>query len=415
MGAYFGMELNAMAAMLYGQRAEPWHAGADLWGSACQQLLATHGDLGAANAVITTWPLSVGSASQAAFSGQVVGSLASLGEWSAYTGAMSAALRLGGTALNAAQAVMPALQSGYDTAVALSAAPLIGPFAAQVALGLQTAGAGMMEAVGTVMQAPTAVPPPSQGWQGPGGGAPTPASPVPAVPVTDVLDATDKLFSAMDKGVSLVQKITSLAQSGSAQDTLNKLPFKDLPGTVIHPDLPTLAGSATNLPASIGVPTTGPGGLGGGVGVGVGGVGLSGLPAAALTGTLGALTNSLRPSSPTSAQPFGTTSRSAALGARITPGTEPALADATARPTPTKPTPAIAPPTATPSGGGGSTTDPRPRKRPTKPNSQAPLHPALQPTVQASPQTPTPQFTLPPTPRPTPNPPLDTELFTPHP
>src|SRR6187200_558960 len=110
MGAYFGMELNAMATMLYGQRAEPWHAGADMWGSACGQLLATHGDLGAANSVIGTWPQSIGSLSQVAFDGQVVGSLASLGEWAAYTGAMSAALRLGGTALNAAQAVMPALQ-----------------------------------------------------------------------------------------------------------------------------------------------------------------------------------------------------------------------------------------------------------------------------------------------------------------
>ncbi|WP_350279087.1 hypothetical protein [Kribbella sp. HUAS MG21] len=347
MGAYFGMELNAMASMLYGQRAEPWHAGADMWGSACQQLLATHGDLGAANAVVSTWPQSVGSLSQVAFDGQVIGSLASLGEWAAYTGAMSAALRLGGTALNAAQAAMPALQSGYDTAVALSGVPIIGPFAAQVAVGLQQVGAGMMEAVGMVMQAPTAVPAPTHGWQGPGGsGAPMPSSPVSVASVTEVLDATDKLFSAMEKGANLVQTVTGLVQSGSglgdAQDALDKLPeYKDLPGTVIHPDLPTLAGGGTaqvpvSTPASIGTTVPSSAGMPGG------------MPAAVLAGTVGALTSStLTP-----------TVGSGSVGARIAAGTEPALAGGTARnaaaATAAKAMPAIAPPLAGASGGGGS-------------------------------------------------------------
>jgi hypothetical protein len=346
MGAYFGMELNTMAAMLYGQRAEPWHAGADLWGSACQQLLATHGDLGAANAVITAWPQSIGSVSQAAFNGQVVGSLASLGEWAAYTGAMSAALRLGGTALTAAQTVMPALQSGYDTAVALSGVPIIGPFAAQIAVGLQTVGAGMMETVGVVMQAPTAVPPPAQGWQGPGGTGPTAASPVTAVPVTDVLDATDKLFNLFDKGASLVQTVTGLAQSAGLGDTKGKLPgLADIQGKlpsigdVIRPDLPGLAGgisTGTTLPiAAIGTSAVSTPGLAGG------------LPAIAAAGALGAITNSLRGTTVSAVAP-------AVPGARIAAGTEPALAGSTARTagSAAKSMPAIAPPVSP--GGGGS-------------------------------------------------------------
>ncbi|GAA3099454.1 hypothetical protein JOF29_005760 [Kribbella aluminosa] len=347
MGAYFGMELNTMAAMLYGQRAEPWHAGADMWGSACQQLLATHGDLGAANAAITTWPLSIGSVSQLAFNGQVIGSLASLGEWAAYTGAMSAALRLGGTALNAAQAVMPALQSGYDTAVSLSAVPIIGPFAAQVAVGLQQVGAGMMEAVGVVMQAPTAVPPPAQGWQGPGAdAAPAPASPVPAVPATDVLDATEKLFSTMDKGVSLLTTITGLMQSGGSlggtQGATTKLPqFKNLPGTLIHSDLPTLAGGTTTPPTTLPEP------IGASAITSAGATLSGGMPAAALAGSLGALT-----SSAASATPGGLGS----AGARIAAGTEPALAGGTARAATTaaKAMPTIAPPMSGGGGGGGS-------------------------------------------------------------
>lgn len=407
MGAYFGMELNAMAAMLYGQRAEPWHAGADLWGSACQQLLATHGDLGAANAAITTWPLSIGSASQLAFSGQVVGSLASLGEWAAYTGAMSAALRLGGTALNAAQAVMPALQSGYDTAVSLSAVPIIGPFAAQVAVGLQQVGAGMMEAVGVVMQAPTAVPAPTQGWQGPGGnGAPTPASPAPSVPVTDVLDATDKLFSAMSKGASLVQTVTGMMQSGSslgsAQDARSKLPqFNDLPGTLIHPDLPTLAGGTTTapttLPATVGVSATTSAGIPGGI------------PAAVLAGSLGALTNSVRPTVPTA----GTMTSG---GARIAAGTEPALAGSTARAAAAaaKAMPTIAPPmSGAGGGGGGGSNEPRSGNR-KRTSEEALRRSGVQSdlqgrTAQESPE----QFTLPPVRRRTAaGPVLDDELFT---
>ncbi|MGW6197311.1 hypothetical protein ACWF0M_14305 [Kribbella sp. NPDC055110] len=402
MGAYFGMELNAMAGMLYGQRAEPWHAGADMWGSACQQLLATHGDLGAANAAITMWPLSISSASQLAFSGQVIGSLASLGEWAAYTGAMSAALRLGGTALNAAQAVMPALQSGYDTAVSLSAVPIIGPFAAQVALGLQQVGAGMMEAVGVVMQAPTAVPAPTQGWQGPGGNeAPTPASPAPSVPVTDVLDATDKLFSAMSKGASLVQTVTGMMQSGSGlgsvQDARSKLPqFNDLPGTLIHPDLPTLAGGTTTMPTTL--PAT----------VGVSATASTGMPAAVLAGSLGALTNSVRPTVP------GAGSTGSA-GARIAAGTEPALAGSTARAAAAaaKAMPTIAPPMSGAGGGGGGSNEPRSgdRKRRSeealrRTGVQSDLQGRL---AQESPE----QFTLPPVRRRTAaGPVLDDELFT---
>ncbi|TCC04240.1 hypothetical protein [Kribbella soli] len=404
MGAYFGMELNAMATMLYGQRAEPWHAGADMWGSACQQLLATHGDLGAANSAIATWPLSIGSVSQMAFNGQVVGSLASLGEWAAYTGAMSAALRLGGTALNAAQAVMPALQSGYDTAVALSGVPIIGPFAAQVAVGLQQVGGGMMEAVGVVMQAPTAVPQPTQGWQGPGGGGAMPSSPVTAASVTDVLDATDKLFSALEKGANLVQTVTGLAQSGSlgdAQDTLTKLPgYKDLPGTMIHPDL-TLAGGASttaSVPSpSIGVPLSTVGAAGGSPG---------GIPAAVLAGTVGAMTSSLR-STPGVA--------SSAAGARIAAGSEPGLAGSTARgaAAAAKSMPAITPPMSGASGGGGSNeVRSGSRKRSAKDDHlrESGVQPALQgrPTEDAD-------FTLPRPRRQTPGPLLDDELFTPHP
>ncbi|MET9269353.1 hypothetical protein [Kribbella sp. NPDC003557] len=399
MGAYFGMELNAMASMLYGQRAEPWHAGADMWGSACQQLLATHGDLGAANSVIGTWPQSIGSLSQVAFNGQVVGSLASLGEWAAYTGAMSAALRLGGTALNAAQAVMPALQSGYDTAVALSGVPIIGPFAAQVAVGLQQVGAGMMEAVGVVMQAPTAVPQPTQGWQGPGEGGAMPSSPVTAASVTEVLDATDKLFDVMTKGTSLVQTITGLAQSGSlgdAQDALDKLPgYENLPGTLIHPDLPTLAGGTTTLPTpiadpSIGVPLNPAGSPGG-------------IPAAVLAGTLGATTSSLR-----------STPLTATAGARITPGNEPALAGTTARAAATtpKPTPAIAPPMSTPSGGTSNDLRNNTRKRPRQDDSASQT--GVQPNLQGRTAHPSPtQFTLPPTHHRPSGPLLDDELFTP--
>jgi hypothetical protein len=396
------MELNAMASMLYGQRAEPWHAGADMWGSACQQLLATHGDLGAANSVIGTWPHSIGSLSQVAFNGQVVGSLASLGEWAAYTGAMSAALRLGGTALNAAQAVMPALQSGYDTAVALSGVPIIGPFAAQVAVGLQQVGAGMMEAVGVVMQAPTAVPQPTQGWQGPGGGGAMPSSPVTAASVTEVLDATDKLFDVMTKGTSLVQTITGLAQSGSvgdAQDALDKLPgYENLPGTLIHPDLPTLAGGTATLPTpiadpSIGVPLNPAGSPGG-------------IPAAVLAGTLGATTSSLRSTSLTAAA-------AAAAAARIAPGNEPALAGTTSRAATaaTKPTPSIAPPMSTASGGTSNDLRNNTRKRPRQDDS-AGVQPNLQGrTAQTSPT----QFTLPPTSRRPSGPLLDDELFTPLP
>jgi len=401
MGAYFGMELNAMATMLYGQRAEPWHAGADMWGSACGQLLATHGDLGAANSVIGTWPQSIGSLSQVAFDGQVVGSLASLGEWAAYTGAMSAALRLGGTALNAAQAVMPALQSGYDTAVALSGVPIIGPFAAQVAVGLQQVGAGMMEAVGVVMQAPTAVPQPAQGWQGPGGGAPMPSSPVTAASVTDVLDATDKLFDVMTKGASLVQTISGLAQSGSlgsAQDALDKLPgYENLPGTLIHPDLPTLAGGTATVPASvpdpsIGVPLT-PGGSPGG------------FPGAVLAGTLGA--GSLR-TTPAAG--------SAVAGARIAAGSEPALAGSTARAAAAaaKSTPAIAPPMAGASGGGSNEIRNGARKRSRQDDSLG--RNGVQPDLQGRAAQDSPaQFTLP-TPRRRPTGPhLDNELFNPLP
>src|SRR5262245_45602396 len=273
MGVYITMDLNAMAAMLYGQRAEPWHAGADIWGSASQQLLSTHGDLGAANSVIKTWPQSVGSVSQFAFSGQVIGSLASLAEWSAYTGAMSAALRLGGTAINAAQSFMPMLQSGYDTAMSLTAVPIIGPFAAQAALALQATGAGMMEAVGAVMQAPMVVPSPSQGWQGPGsGGASMPSSPVPAVPATSVLDAADKLVGLFEKGASLAQNVLGMAQSGSA-------------GNLGDYELPSLAGDTSagapalgasvlgdSVPAAGGVPGTlvaGAGALGALAGAGV--------------------------------------------------------------------------------------------------------------------------------------------------
>ncbi|MFF0338328.1 hypothetical protein [Kribbella sp. NPDC004875] len=407
MGAYFGMDLNAMATMLYGQRAEPWHAGADLWGSACQQLLATHGDLGAANAVVTTWPTSVGSASQLAFSGQVIGSLASLGEWSAYTGAMSAALRLGGTALNAAQAVMPALQSGYDTAVALSGVPIIGPFAAQVAVGLQQVGAGMMEAVGVVMQAPTAVPPPTQGWQGPGGGAAPPASPVPAVPVTDVLDATDKLFSAMEKGANLVQTVTGLAQSGSlgdAHDTLTKLPqFKDLPGTLIHPDLPTLAGGVSGGTTMPTIPAAGtastPGGSPGGI------------PAAVLAGTLGAVTNSLRSTPAVARVPGGT----GVAGARIAAGSEPALAGSAARAAAAagKSMPTIAPPMSGASGGGG-TSEARTgaRKRTSSDSEDSLRRSGVQSELQGrAARESTSQFTLPTTRRRTPGPVLDDEVF----
>ncbi|TCC18635.1 hypothetical protein [Kribbella sindirgiensis] len=398
MGAYFGMELNAMAAMLYGQRAEPWHTGADMWGSACQQLLATHGDLGAANATIATWPLSIGSVSQLAFNGQVIGSLASLGEWAAYTGAMSAALRLGGTALNAAQAAMPALQSGYDTAVSLSAVPIIGPFAAQVAVGLQQVGAGMMEAVGVVMQAPTAVPPPTQGWQGPGGtGAPTPASPAPSIPVTDVLDATDKLFSAMSKGATLVQTVAGLAQSGTGlgNGVTTKLPTSnDLLGTLVHPDLPTLAGGTvtppTTLPATVGVSATTSAGMPGGI------------PAAVLAGSLGALTNTVRPTTPGGVGP--------STGARIAAGTEPGLAGGTARAAASaaKAMPTIAPPMSGAGGGGGSN-EPRfgNRKR------DALQRTGVQSDLQGRTATESPeQFTLPPVRRRTAaGPVLDNELF----
>ncbi|MFD7161029.1 hypothetical protein ACFV9C_41045 [Kribbella sp. NPDC059898] len=396
MGAYFGMELNAMAAMLYGQRAEPWHAGADMWGSACQQLLATHGDLGAANAAITTWPLSIGSVSQVAFNGQVIGSLASLGEWAAYTGAMSAALRLGGTALNAAQAVMPALQSGYDTAVSLSAVPIIGPFAAQVAVGLQQVGAGMMEAVGMVMQAPTAVPPPAQGWQGPGAdAAPSPASPVPAVPMSEVLDATEKLFNTMDKGVGLLTTVTGLMQSsglGSTPGSTTKLPdFKKLPGTLIHSDLPTLAGGATTpppitLPEPVSAITSAGSGLPGG------------MPAAALAGSLGALT-----SSAASVKPGALGS----AGARIAAGTEPGLAGGTARAAAAaaaKAMPTIAPPMSGGGGGSGSN-ESRPRNR-----KETLRRTGVQSELQG--RTAQEQFTLPPVRRRTAGPVLDDELFT---
>lgn len=400
MGAYFGMELNTMAAMLYGQRAEPWHAGADMWGSACQQLLATHGDLGAANAAIATWPLSVGSVSQVAFNGQVIGSLASLGEWAAYTGAMSAALRLGGTALNAAQAVMPALQSGYDTAVSLSAVPIIGPFAAQVAVGLQQVGAGMMEAVGVVMQAPTAVPPPAQGWQGPGAdAAPTPASPVPAVPATEVLDATEKLFNTMDKGVGLLTTITGLMQSGGLGSTpgaTTKLPdFKNLPGTLIHSDLPTLAGGTATPPATLPEPVSA---------ITSAGTNLSGgMPAAALAGSLGALTSSAASVKPGS---LGST------GARIAAGTEPALAGGTARAAATaaaKAMPTIAPPMSGGGGGSGSN-ESRPGNR--KRRSEETLRrTGVQSDLQG--RTAQEQFTLPPVRRRTAaGPVLDDELFT---
>ncbi|WP_427886056.1 hypothetical protein ACQHIV_26280 [Kribbella sp. GL6] len=396
MGAYFGMELNTMAAMLYGQRAEPWHAGADLWGSACQQLLATHGDLGAANAAIATWPLSIGSVSQVAFNGQVVGSLASLGEWAAYTGAMSAALRLGGTALNAAQAVMPALQSGYDTAISLSAVPIIGPFAAQVAVGLQQVGAGMMEAVGVVMQAPTAVPPPAQGWQGPGAdAAPTPASPVPAIPASDVLDATEKLFNAMDKGVGLLTTVTGLMQSsglGSTTGSTTKLPdFKKLPGTLIHSDLPTLAGGATTPP-----PTTLPEPVSAITSAGSSFPG--GMPAAALAGSLGALTSS------------AASVKSGALGsagARIAAGTEPGLAGGTARAAAAaaaKAMPTIAPPMSGGGGGGGSN-ESRTRSR-----KETLRRTGVQSDLQG--RTAQEQFTLPPVRRRSDGPALDDELFT---
>ncbi|MGZ0148966.1 hypothetical protein ACXJJ3_17965 [Kribbella sp. WER1] len=399
MGAYFGMELNTMAAMLYGQRAEPWHAGADMWGSACQQLLATHGDLGAANAAIATWPLSIGSVSQVAFNGQVIGSLASLGEWSAYTGAMSAALRLGGTALNAAQTVMPAIQSGYDTAVSLSAVPIIGPFAAQVAVGLQQVGAGMMEAVGVVMQAPTAVPPPAQGWQGPGAdAAPTPASPVPAVPASEVLDATEKLFNVMDKGVGLLTTVTGLMQSsglGGTPGSTTKLPdFKNLPGTLIHSDLPTLAGGTATPPATLPEPVSAITSTGGSL--------PGGLPAAALAGSLGALTSSTATPTP---------GRLGSAGARIAAGTEPALAGGTARAAASaaaKAMPTIAPPMS--GGGGGGSNESRPGNR--KRSSEETLRrTGVQSDLQG--RTAHEQFTLPPARRRTAaGPALDDELFT---
>jgi hypothetical protein len=326
---------------------------------------------------------------------------------------MSAALRLGGTALNAAQAVMPALQSGYDTAVSLSAVPIIGPFAAQVAVGLQQVGAGMMEAVGMVMQAPTAVPTPTQGWQGPGGnGAPMPASPAPAVPVNDVMDAAGKLFDTMNKGATLLTTVTGLVQSassglGNTQGTTTKLPNLKLPnlnlqGTIIppNPDLPTLAGGATTapttLPATVGVPATPSTGLPGG------------LPTAALAGSLGALTNTVRPTV------SATGSAVSAAGARIAAGTEPALAGSTARAAASaasaaKSMPTIAPPM---SGGGGGSGSNEPRsgnkKRDTLRDSG--VQPDLQGrTAQEAPE----QFTLPPVRRRTAaGPVLDDELFT---
>ncbi|GAB3406546.1 hypothetical protein [Flindersiella endophytica] len=332
MGAYFGMELNAMATMLYGQRAEPWHASADIWGSACQHLLSTHGDLGAANAVIKTWPLSVGSVSQAAFSGQVIGSLATLAEWSAYTGAMSAALRLGGTAIYAAQAVMPMLQSGYDTAMALSTVPIIGPFAAQAAMAIQATGAGMMEAVGGVMQAPTAVPSPAQGWQGPGGGGSMPASPVPAVPAGDVLGAADKLAGLFEKSASLAQTVMGLAQSAN---TGNLDDLGDL-------DLPSLAGDTSTGAPVLGSALTGNAASAGGVPgtLVAGGSALGTLAGAAVSrGVAGQVAAGVP-------------------GARIGVGTEPALAGSTARAAATgvaRATPAIAPPLSSAGGGGGGT------------------------------------------------------------
>lgn len=354
MGAYMGMELNTMAAMLNGQRAEPWHASADIWGTTCQQLLATHGDLAAANGVITSWPQSIGSVAQAAFSGQVIGSHASLAEWSVYTGAMSAALRLGGTALNLAQAVMPGLQSGYNTAVALSGVPFIGPFAAQVAAALNVAGGGMMEAVGVVMQAPTAVPPPAQGWQGPGGSLnPTPSSPVAAVDLSKVLDAADKIVGLAEKGLNLTQTVVGMAQSaglGKDLESLGTLPQINT-DPIPRPDLPGLAGEV-----SIGAPSlTTPGG---------GGVQLPGsvIPPAAVVASIGglpaiaALRNSVVGPRLSLAE-LGTRGTTGVPGARIAAGTEPALAGGAARGTAAgaaKSMPAIAPPAGHGAGGGGT-------------------------------------------------------------
>ncbi|WP_157630452.1 hypothetical protein [Kribbella catacumbae] len=364
MGAYMGMELNTMAGMLNGQRAEPWHASSDIWGSACQQLLATHGDLAAANGVITSWPQSIGSVAQAAFSGQVIGSHASLAEWSVYTGAMSAALRLGGTALNLAQAVMPGLQSGYNTAVALSSVPFIGPFAAQAAAAINVAGAGMMEAVGVVMQAPTAVPTPTQGWQGPGGSLnPLAASTVSLTDISTVLDAAGKVADLAGKGLDLAQSVAGLAQSSGLGKELEGL--GDLPqlGTqpISSPDLPSLAGGV-----SIGAPSlNSPGG---------GGLQLPGnvIPPAALVASIGGLpaVATMR-SSVVGARPslaeLGTrgTTGVGVPGARIAAGTEPALAGGAARAAAAgaaKSMPAIAPPVGHGAGSGG-TNEIRPGRR----------------------------------------------------
>lgn len=420
MGAYFGMELNTMAGMLNGQRAEPWHASADIWGSACQQLLATHGDLAAANGVITSWPQSIGSVAQTVFSGQVIGSHASLAEWSVYTGAMSAALRLGGTALNLAQAVMPGLQSGYNTAVALSGVPFIGPIAAQVAATLNVAGAGMMEAVGTVMQAPTAVPPPAQGWQGPGGSlSPTPASPVSAVDLSTVLDAADKIVGLAEKGLTLTQTVVGMAQSaglGKELEGLGDLPHT-LPQPVPQTSLPSLAGGVSISPPSFTSSGIGdlhvPGTVGSPVSTALA-TSLGALPAiAAVRGgpVLAARPTSVAVSTPT-----------AVAGTRIAAGTEPALAGGTARTAAAaaaKATPAITPPLGGGGGGGGTEIRPGGRRRGERPNpTDDLLRNGVGPDLQGrAAQDPTDPFGLPPTRRRKPpadnTPPLDEELFTP--
>lgn len=131
------------------------------------------------------------------------------------------------------------------------------------------------------------------------------------------------------------------------------------------------------------------------------------MPAAVLAGSLGALTNAVRP---TVSVPGGMGS----AGARIAAGTEPALAGGTARAAAAaaKAMPTIAPPMSGAGGGGGASEESRPGKK-KRTSDEALRRTGVQAglqgrTAQEAPE----QFTLPPVRRhATAGPVLDDELF----
>lgn len=379
MGPYFGMDVDSMAAMLFATPSAPFHAAADNFGSVFSQLVATNGDVAAANNVIVAWPESIGSLAQLAYAGNVVNSQASLADWAVFSGTMSGALQVSGTALDVAQAVMPVLQSSYNLAMTLSSIPLIGGLFVPVAEGIRDASAGMMEAVDTVIQAPTLVQPPAQGWQGPGvsdPGAPIPAPPAAAassLDPTSLGNAANSLGEFAETGSGMAQQLMGMAQEQGLEQGLQqgttKIPtgmptsgVVQLPTQPTVPNapvtVPVLAGGAAPAPPSFTDPSFAPP--------------ASSAPDMGAAGTV--LSPSLGfggvPTMPTRPNEVSLTGSGAGVGAAEGSDTEPELAASTPQSAPAavRPTTPLPPPMAGAMGAGGSSGDVKPgvaRKRET--------------------------------------------------